>query len=48
MSVIDKSVSIQAKWRILPAPARGELIRQFGEALRSRKDGRKIGITLSR
>ena len=46
MSVIDKSVSIQAKWRVLPAPARGEMIRQFGEALRSRKDEVAKQVTL--
>ena len=46
MSVIDKSISIQAKWRVLPAPARGEMIRQFGEALRSRKDEVAKKVTL--
>ena len=46
MSVIDKSVSIQGKWRVLPAPARGEMIRQFGEALRSRKDEVAKQVTL--
>ena len=25
-------------WRMLPAPQRGEIVRQFGEALRAKKD----------
>ena len=41
-----KSISIQAKWRTLPAPARGEMIRQFGEALRLRKDEVAKQVTL--
>jgi len=32
-------------WRTVPAPARGEVIRQFGEALRARK--RELGLLVS-
>ena len=46
MISIEKSISIQEKWRLLPAPARGEFIRQFGEALRKRKDEVAKQVTL--
>ena len=46
MISIKKSISIQEKWRLLPAPARGEFIRQFGEALRKRKDEVAKQVTL--
>lgn len=46
MISIEKSTSIQEKWRLLPAPARGEFIRQFGEALRKRKDEVAKQVTL--
>ena len=31
---LDKAIEIQKKWRQVPAPKRGELIRLFGEELR--------------
>ena len=46
MISIEKSISVQEKWRLLPAPARGEFIRQFGEALRKRKDEVAKQVTL--
>ena len=35
-----------AQWRIIPAPRRGELVRRFGEALRSRKTELGLLVTL--
>ena len=36
--LINKSTEISLKWRSLPAPQRGELIRLFGEELRLKKE----------
>jgi aldehyde dehydrogenase (NAD+) len=33
-------------WRVVPAPRRGELVRQFGEALRRHKDALGLLVTL--
>ena len=32
--ILDKAASIQKKWREVPAPRRGELLRVFGNKLR--------------
>src|SRR5438876_50166 len=37
-TMIDKAVSSFKKWRGIPPPQRGELIRLFGEELRAHKD----------
>ena len=36
--LINKSQEISLKWRDIPAPQRGELIRLFGEELRLQKE----------
>jgi aldehyde dehydrogenase (NAD+) len=36
--VVATSESAFAKWRMLPAPKRGEIVRQIGEALREHKE----------
>jgi len=43
--LINKSKEISLKWRSLPAPQRGELIRLFGEELRVQKDSLAKTIT---
>jgi len=35
--VIDTAMKAQAEWRNVPAPKRGEIVRQFGDALRRKK-----------
>jgi aldehyde dehydrogenase (NAD+) len=35
--LIDKAQDAYLKWRIVPAPKRGEVVRQIGEALREKK-----------
>ena len=35
--VVDTAISAQAEWRNVPAPKRGEIVRQFGDALRHKK-----------
>ena len=37
-SIVETSEEVSLKWRSIPAPQRGELIRQFGEELRSQKE----------
>jgi len=37
-AVVLKAQSAFKEWRILPAPKRGEIVRQFGDALRENKD----------
>ncbi len=36
--IIDDSSAVFARWRALPAPKRGEIVRQIGEELRLHKD----------
>ena len=36
-TIIDKSQEAFLTWRLVPAPKRGEIVRQFGEALRKNK-----------
>ena len=36
--VIKKAMDAQISWRQIPAPQRGEIVRQYGEALRANKD----------
>ena len=42
---MTKSRDISKKWRNIPAPQRGEMIRQFGEELRSQKESLAQTIT---
>lgn len=37
-AVVDKTVAAYDKWRMVPAPQRGEIIRQFGNLLREKKE----------
>jgi len=37
-TVVTKAGEVFLEWRMLPAPKRGEIVRQIGEALRERKD----------
>jgi len=45
-AVITRSVTAFTEWRSVPAPVRGQLVRQFGEALRANRDalGRLVTI----
>ena len=36
--IIDKSIEAFEEWRKIPAPERGQLVRQMGDALRDYKD----------
>lgn len=36
--VVEAAVDAQKEWRKIPAPKRGEIVRQFGELLREKKD----------
>ncbi len=44
--VTDRAASAFKRWRNVPAPARGEIIRQFGVALREKKDDLGLLVTL--
>ena len=44
-TIVTKSKDISKKWRNIPAPQRGEMIRQFGEELRSQKESLAQTIT---
>lgn len=44
--VIARAEAGFKKWRMMPAPARGEIVRQIGEALREHKD--ELGLLVSR
>ena len=35
---IDSALEAFLNWRTMPAPHRGEIVRQFGEALRAKKE----------
>ena len=35
---MEKALAAFKEWRMVPAPKRGEIVRQFGEALREKKD----------
>ena len=45
-AAIDRAVTAFATWRLVPAPRRGELVRQFGVALREAKDDLAALVTL--
>ena len=43
--IVNKSKDISLRWRSVPAPQRGELIRQFGNELRLQKESLAKTIT---
>ena len=43
--LLDKAQDAYLKWRIVPAPKRGEVVRQIGEALREKKS--ELGYLVS-
>ena len=45
-AAIDKAAAAHVSWRALPAPVRGEVVRQFGDVLRKHKEGLAKIITL--
>ena len=44
-TVVEKATEAFKKWRTVPAPKRGEIVRQFGEALRAKKQ--ELGALVS-
>jgi len=36
--VVEEAANAFKQWRIIPAPKRGEIVRQFGEVLRTKKE----------
>jgi aldehyde dehydrogenase (NAD+) len=48
--VIASAVTAFATWRMIPAPKRGEIVRQYGEALRQNKDalGRLVSYEMGK
>jgi len=49
-SVIDQATAAYAYWRTVPAPRRGEVVRQYGNALREHKDalGRLVSYEMGK
>ncbi len=45
-AVVDHAVEAFAKWRVTPAPRRGEVVRRVGEALRTHKSDLGLLVTL--
>ena len=48
--VVEKACDAFATWRLMPAPKRGEVVRQIGEALRARKAelGRLVSLEMGK
>ena len=46
VAVVESSTKAFAQWRMLPAPERGAIVRQLGEALRKHKDDLGLLVTL--
>lgn len=44
--VVDEAGAVWARWRLHPAPKRGEIVREFGEELRRAKDDLGALVTL--
>jgi len=44
--IVDESVETFKKWRAVPAPKRGDIVRQIGDALRAHKDDLGALVTL--
>lgn len=49
-AVMDKALAAFQEWRMIPAPQRGEIVRQYGEALRKYKDplGRLVSYEMGK
>jgi aldehyde dehydrogenase (NAD+) len=49
-TVVSTATSAFAEWRLWPAPRRGEIVRQFGEALRQQKEhlGRLVSYEMGK
>lgn len=45
-AALDRAASTFARWRLVPAPTRGELVRLFGEQLRAHQDALATVVTL--
>ncbi|MGH3812664.1 MAG: aldehyde dehydrogenase family protein, partial [Pseudonocardiaceae bacterium] len=45
-ATLDRAASTFARWRSVPAPKRGELVRLFGEQLRAHQDALAAVVTL--
>jgi aldehyde dehydrogenase (NAD+) len=39
--IVEEAAEVFKRWRTLPAPKRGEIVRQIGDALRTHKDDRQ-------
>jgi aldehyde dehydrogenase (NAD+) len=48
--IVQKQQAVFAEWRMLPAPKRGEIVRQVGEALRAHKEdlGRLVSLEVGK
>ena len=48
--VMDRAVRAFGKWRMTPAPLRGQIVREIGDALRRRKDdlGRLVSLEMGK
>src|SRR4029079_3449774 len=44
--IVDEAAQVFKRWRALPAPKRGEIVRQIGDGLRAHKDDLGALITL--
>ena len=44
--IVDEAAAVFKRWRTLPAPKRGEVVRQIGDALRAHKDDLGALVTL--
>jgi aldehyde dehydrogenase (NAD+) len=44
--IVERAQTAFLKWRLIPAPARGEIVRQLGNALRQAKDDLGMLVTL--
>ena len=48
--VVSKAAEVFGRWRMLPAPKRGEIVRQMGEKMRAHKDdlGRLVSLEVGK
>ena len=44
--IVDEAAEVFKRWRAVPAPKRGEIVRQIGDALRTHKDDLGALVTL--
>jgi aldehyde dehydrogenase (NAD+) len=45
-AALDRAAATFTRWRLVPAPRRGELVRLFGEQLRAHQDALAAVVTL--